>query len=218
MGDDLVTERDERVFEAASGLASHNGVEDGDSPLCERVDELASLVDQHAETIAQQNQRIEQQNQKLRNLAQTINTLRQDLDGEVSTAGTSQLEKYASMPEQVREDTLGPSDQRAVAIYTHWDDLAERTQAGYCVSTRRNSTMKNNPAKFRVQLENVLGDDLRWVEVYRAMKAVAKLSGGEPEPDQYDRLHITGGDFEYHERATPDGSDTYKVLVKEGTQ
>jgi hypothetical protein len=50
------------------------------------------------------------------------------------------------------------------------------------------------------------------MQVYRAMEHVAKLTGGEEHQDEYGRLHIHGGEFEYHEKTTPDGSDTYKIL------
>lgn len=46
------------------------------------------------------------------------------------------------------------------------------------------------------------------------MKAVARLSGGELETDEYGREQIVGGDFEYREEITPDNSRTKKVLVE----
>lgn len=131
------------------------------------------------------------------------------IEGNVST-----LERYANIPENQRRDLLGATDRRAVRIYENWQDIAERVEKGWALSTRRSSIKKNAPSKVRTELNKILDDELAWSQIYRAMKAVAKLSGSELLIDEADRTHLTGGDFEYHERVTPDNEDTYKVLVE----
>jgi len=126
----------------------------------------------------------------------------------------STLERYASIPEDQRKDLLGATDRRAVVIYENWDDIAERATKGWALSTRRSSGKKNAPSKIRTELNKILDDELAWAQIYRAMKAVAELSGSEQSIDEGNRIHLTGGGFEYHERVTPDNEDTYKVLVE----
>lgn len=126
----------------------------------------------------------------------------------------STLDRYANIPEDQRKDLLGATDRRAVVIYENWDDIAERATKGWALSTRRSSIKKNAPSKIRTELNKILDDELAWAQIYRAMKAVAKLSGSEQSVDEANRIHLTGGDFEYHERVTPDNEDTYKVLVE----
>lgn len=124
------------------------------------------------------------------------------------------LERYVAMPPGDRDELLSTSQQRAVAIFEHWWELAEETQAGWVVSTRRNSRKKHNPSQFKLDLERATGEgSLEWMQIYRAMQEVAQLSGGDAVRDDYDRLHIHGGAFEYHEKPTPDGQELYKHLV-----
>ena len=52
--------------------------------------------------------------------------------------------------------------------------------------------------------------------MYRALKAVARLSGGEEDTDTNGRTHITGGAFEYHVLPTADGVKTRSVLERVG--
>jgi hypothetical protein len=126
----------------------------------------------------------------------------------------STLDRYASIPENQRKDLLGATDRRAVVIYENWDDIAERTTKGWALSTRRSSIKKNAPSKIRTGLNKILENELAWAQIYRAMKAVAELSGSEQSTDEAGRIHLTGGDFEYHERVTPDNEEAYKVLVE----
>jgi hypothetical protein len=127
---------------------------------------------------------------------------------------SSTLEKYADIPENQRESLLGATDRRAVEIYENWNDIAESTGKGLALSTRRSSINKNAPSKIRTELNKILDEDLAWTQIYRAMKAVAELSGSELSTDDVGRSHLTGGDFEFHERSTPDNEETYKVLVR----
>lgn len=138
-------------------------------------------------------------------------------DGHAATeadAAPHTLAKFAAMPEEERAELLGATDQRAVSIYEHWDDLAEQANAGYVISTRRSSTTKHGTSKLRTDLNKIFDEDLEWTQIYRAMKAVARLSGGQETADDWGRTHIYGGAWEFHEKPTPDASDTHKVLVE----
>lgn len=135
-------------------------------------------------------------------------------DGLKIDENSSTLEKYAGIPKDQRDNLLGATDRRAVVIYEHWDDIAEMTAKGWALSTRRSSMKKNAPSKIKTELNKILDEDLAWTQIYRAMKAVAELSGSEKSTDNAGRVHFTGGKFEYHERMTPDNEDTYKVLVE----
>lgn len=128
------------------------------------------------------------------------------------------LAKYAAMPESERGSLLSASQRRAVEIYENWDDLAEAVQAGYAISTHRSSTKKHGGSQVKSDLNTLFDVELEWPQIYRAMKAVAKLSGGTEVSDSYGRVHVQGGVFEYHEKPTPDAQSTYKVLVEAGSQ
>lgn len=155
--------------------------------------------------------------EEFRALQTRVSQLERDLYGDGSSpAALTALQQYARLPETERDTCLGASERRAVVIYEHWDELADSLPNGSAgVSTKRDSTLKHNPSRFKIDLEHLLGEDLAWEQVYRAMKAVATLSGGEPEPDQYGRTHIVGGLYEFHERTSPDNTDrtTYRVLT-----
>lgn len=131
--------------------------------------------------------------------------------------GLTTLEKYTRMIENGDDEALGASDRRAVKIHRNWGSLAHRLANGHMgVSTRKASAKKHGPSQLKVDLENLLGGDLQRVQIYRAMKQVAKLSGGTAEQDQYGRKKIVGGIYEYHERTSPDNTDhaSYKVLIE----
>jgi len=165
--------------------------------------------------------------QEFRRLQRRVSELEQGENGrEKVNPNLTTLQKYAKMDSALRADTLGKTDRIAVAIYQNWVDLQEKLgdaeNRRYGVSTRRNSTKKNNPSQFRIDLENIVDDELlddkgrlSWAIIHDAMMAVATLSGGAPEHDEYGRKHITGGLFEYHEKPTPGTGDTlYKVLYE----
>jgi len=148
----------------------------------------------------------------VKHLVRTVESMNSD-----RFAGLNTLEKYTRMVEDGEEVSLSASDVRAVAIHRHWDTLAERFANGhYGISTRKKSAKKNGPSKLKVDLQNILGVDLQNTQIYRAMKRTAELSGGSVEPDEYGRMHVVGGIYEYHEKTSPDSTDhtTYKVLIE----
>jgi hypothetical protein len=131
-------------------------------------------------------------------------------DGEHATT----LDKYAAMPDQTREETLGATDQRAVTLYQDWFDVARETPSGeYAIATKRNPRKKHGRSDLKDDIERVCDESLAWNQIYRTMRRVAELSGGEHVVDDYDRNHVVGGCFEFHEKPTPDGDRVYKLLT-----
>jgi seryl-tRNA synthetase len=180
----------------------------------QQAGEIAALeerVDRLQNDLQKERQRRAETTDELRDAIDQLRAVIEDED--VDLDGKTTLEKYAAMPPEVREETLGASDRRAVALYENWFDVAKQTKRGYVVSTSRNQHKKNSPSDLRPTLSDKTGEDLAWNEVYRAMKAVAKLSGGELEIDDYDREHVAGGAIEYHEMPTADGQQMKKRLV-----
>lgn len=132
---------------------------------------------------------------------------------------------YANIPEDERADHLGTSDHIAVTLHDYWDEIAwsmggvrdqisgELTNRRVGVDTKTKANAKYNPSRLRHRLMQRLDRDFQAVEIYRGMEALAKLSGGEEHVDDVaSRVHITGGLYEYHQKATADGQDVKRVL------
>lgn len=150
----------------------------------------------------------------VRDLQTRVSQLESDDDREY----TSKLVEYQHLPPNRREELLTASEHRAVTLWEHWDKLAQPINDGAeGITTKRNSTKKYAPSQFKLDLENILGEDLEWQQIYRAMKRAAILSGGSTEHTEYGKTHITGGYLEYHERTSPDNTDhtTYRVLLEQ---
>lgn len=179
--------------------------DDADEALDDRVDELEATV--------------ERQQQQIKDLFAMVNKLQDAADGRSKALdGLTLVEKYAKMEPAEREELIGAAERRAVVLFENWWDISKQAGNGrYVITTHRNSTKKNNPSQVKIDLESFSGEDLKWEQVYRAMRALAKLSATDrdeiaTETSEYGRKHITGGAFDYEERATPDGSDTYKIV------
>jgi len=185
--------------------AELNAAEESPGELAARVSDLEATV--------------ERQREQIQTLFEKLHAIEDGAGGRDVELSLTVLEKYAEMDPGEREACLGPSDRRAVVLLEQWWDIAKQAGNGnYVLTTIRNSTKKHNPAQVKIDLEQAAGEDLRWEQVYRAMRHLAKLSAASPQDevesvtDQYGRKHITGGAFEYHEKTTPDGSDTYKLV------
>ncbi|AGM11852.1 hypothetical protein M201_gp86 [Haloarcula californiae tailed virus 2] len=101
----------------------------------------------------------------------------QPVDPEAMTT----VERYAQMPLGERADTLGASDLRATLIFENWSDWAQRGPYGDEAITTR----QTRPATLRVLLREAdptvdasAGEDLHRQQVYRAMRALHRLTGG----------------------------------------
>jgi TolA-binding protein len=207
--EESLSERDTLIFEAASS--------NGESPetsgeMAARVNELEKVVESMQDDIASLQAELQQEREQKRELVQTVNRLQDAVEGRDGLLGASTLEKYASMDDADREELLSTSEQRSVSIYRHWDELAWMANGKELLETQARANAKNNPSKVKYRLEKHFGESLQANEIYRALKAVARLSGGEEETDTNGRTHITGGSFEYHVVPTADGSQTRRVL------
>ncbi len=113
------------------------------------------------------------------------------------------VERYAQMPLEERASTLAASELRATLIFENWSEWSQRGPYGDEAITTR----QTRPATLRVLLreadptvEVAAGEDLHRQQVYRAMRALHRL---------------TGGAIEYDEQASsPDNTDaeTYHAL------
>ncbi|NHX37848.1 MULTISPECIES: hypothetical protein [Halolamina] len=134
------------------------------------------------------------------------------------------LEVYLQMDEEDREDELSTSQSIAVTMHEQWADIAwklgggsnyagEENEQRTGVDTKSKANAKYNPSRLKHRLKKELGWDPASNEVYRGMKALAKISGGEEVVDASSgRVHVRGGQYEYREMATADGADTKRVL------
>lgn len=143
--------------------------------------------------------------------------------------------QYAKIPEDERSELLDTREQIAVALHVNWADIAwdlggggsihgttlttdgrlDRESSGQKigVDTKAKAAAKYNPSRLKHRLKQLLDRDLQANEVYRGLKRLAKLSGGEEHVDEATgRVRITGGLYEYRERSTADNEDVRRVL------
>lgn len=146
--------------------------------------------------------------------------------GKVPDEDAPTIEHYAAMPED-EWDELDTSIRIAVTLHENWSDIAwtlggGRNYAGntgeqrYGVDTKTKANVKYQPSKLRYELRRELDRDFQVNEIYRGLRRLAKLSGGTEHVDSRDdRVHITGGLYEYREQSTIDGKDIRRVLWRE---
>lgn len=134
------------------------------------------------------------------------------------------LEAYTQIDEDDRENELSTSEFIAVTMHEQWADVAwtmgggsnyagETVETRIGVDTKTTANAKYNPSMLKHRLKRELGWDPASNQVYRGMKTLAKISGGEEVIDASSgRAHVRGGEYEYREMATADGQDTKRVL------
>lgn len=134
---------------------------------------------------------------------------------------------YSNIPENERAELLATSELIAVTLHDQWESIAwkmgggrnyagQRAEQRYGVDTKTKADVKYNPSKLRHELKLALDRDFQVNEVYRGMRRLAKLSGGEERVNQSDgRVHISGGLYEYREQATADNQDVRRVLWRD---
>lgn len=134
------------------------------------------------------------------------------------------LEAYTQLDESDREEELSTSESVAVTIHEQWTDIAwklgggsnyagEQNATRVGVDTKTTANAKYNPSRLKHRLKKELGWDPASNQVYRGLKTLAKISGGEEVVDvSSGRVHVRGGAYEYREMATVDGSDTKRVV------
>lgn len=153
------------------------------------------------------------QNDVGRRLSQLENgAVRDDVEDEEKLP----IDVKANLP---REE-LTTSEEIAVALHENWSEIAWSLGDGetfqYGVNTRTKATTKNAPSKLRHELRRELDRDLAPQQIYRGLKRLATLSGGEERVHKADgRVHIADGLYEYRERTPPTGGQTRRVLWRE---
>jgi len=208
-----------------------DGLTDRDRDVLDQLDSDGASsppAQEQIEALREENRELEAEVQDLRDeltatkktLFSQLNQLQDKVNGQDPTDPRSNtyyenltiLEKYSRMSEGEREDLLAgsPSKRRAVLIFQNWADWSRTVDAGEIISTNH-TRGKYGKTAISVDLQTATDEDLQANEVYRAMKAVAKLSVQETDEveavtDQYGREHISGGAFEYHEKVNPDAN------------
>lgn len=220
---DTSTDGDREALEAVSGDSEPLPVE-------EQLQEQRRRNDELEEDIADLRDELEGWKETVRGLAGQLNDVSERVRGRDPTDPRSRgfyenltiLEKYSRMDEAERNELLAgnPSKLRAVLIFENWENWSNTVAAGQVIST--NSTRgRYNKMALRVDLQSATGKDLENIEVYRAMKMVAKLSVQERDQaeaitDEYDREHIRGGAFEFHDKVNTDANGgkgkSFKIL------
>lgn len=162
---------------------------------------------------------------QVRRLTNRLDDLEADVENTADDNGPDgpPLVHYAQIDPSDREDALDTSERIAVTMHEHWDDIAWTLGGGSNYSNRRSkqrigvdtktaANAKYNPSKLRHRLKRLLDRDPEWNEIYRGLKQLAVLSGGEEHIDDgTGRAYIVGGRYHYEERATADGGDTKRV-------
>lgn len=205
---DPLTEDDKQLLNAID-----NGIEAADDPE-EYEAVVRDLRDELLEFKIETRQRLHALEQDIQDSGTTTSEVDPD---------APPLVHFANVPPEDREDTLPTSQYIAVTIHENWDDIAWTLGGGsnYTgvtgtqrrgVDTKTAASAKYNPSRLRHRLKQHLDRDLAWNEVYRALKQLAELSGGEERVDDATgRVHVVGGMYHYEHRATANGSDTKRV-------
>lgn len=153
-----------------------------------------------------------------REMVAKVNELQAAVDGQ-SVVGDTELQQYATAPDDIRAG-LSTNKERAVRLYENWHEIAWKQQEAhggrYFIDTKTPSMKKNHPSKLRHELETRWDENLHSPDIYRTMKQLAKMSGSEESVDEYGRVHITGGEYEYHERPTADNKSIRRLVVEVG--
>ena len=176
---------------------------DGEGALHEKVQALEQTVQKLTEQVdALRENQVSPQWKQWATAQMQAEAEVQEMDPERLTT----LEKYAQMPMDERESSLGASDLRATIILENWPEWSQRGPYGDEVIT----TNMTRPATLRVLLRErdptvdvESGENLHRQQVYRAMRAVHRL---------------TDGAIRYDEDCTsPDNTDrkTYHALMLE---
>ena len=214
--DAVLTERDKQLLETIDeDIETADSSEEFERIARRLREEIRDLKAKHR----QYDRKFAQIDEQIKMLKRTRNT---GLDDDQPP-----LYYYTRMPPEEREDELSTSKLIAVTMHERWSDLAwtlggGRNFAGDSatqrigVDTRTKANAKHNPSKLKHRLKTIMDRDLRSQEVYRALKELAKISGGKPyTKEQGSRVEIIGGTYRYEERSTADGQAMRRVLWRE---
>lgn len=217
---DALTEEDK-------ALLDHIG-EDIDE--AEGEDELQELAEDLRE-------KIRAQRQQIRTLERQFNQFQQSVDQRLSRLEDREaasekdevvpLETWMQLDQEAREKELSTSDEIALTLHERWDEIAwtmgggsnyagSQNEQRVGVDTKTKANAKYNPSKLKHRLKTRLGFEPHHEQVRRGLKRLAEATGGEEfVDDKAGRTHVVGGWYQYHEKATADGSDTKRVLVRD---
>lgn len=152
-----------------------------DEPPDDRVGQLERRVQTQAERIDELEQRLAAQPSP-----DTVKWLVSQVQGggvgqPVDPEAMTTVERYAEMPLPERVDVLPASEMRATLLFENWSDWVRRGPYG----DEFISTAQERPGTLRVLLRErdptvsvSAGDDLAWNQVYRAMRALHRLTDG----------------------------------------
>lgn len=130
------------------------------------------------------------------------------------------LYAYAWMVVSGDGESLSTSETIAVTLHRNWDDIAwslgDVDNRRFGVDTKTKANVKYQPSRLRYRLREQLGWDPANIQIYRGLKRLASLSGGEERVDaRSNRVHISGGEYAYREMATADNQDVKRVVWRE---
>lgn len=128
------------------------------------------------------------------------------------------IDRYANIPRDERAELLDTSEHIAATIHGNWDQIAwtlgggrnahgDRATQRVGVDTASRATVQYSPSKLKHRVTTILDEDFQSVQLYRGMKRLAKLTGGEERVNVDGRVHISGGTYEYREQSSPDNTD-----------
>lgn len=217
--DEILTDRDRQVFEAARATTSRresdatdDQPEDGEKDTAQSCTDCQNLREENAELKA----RVRRLEVQLEAVIDRVDTLE---NGTPAEDDVEPIVHYARIPADERADKLSMSDQIAALLHEQWDDIAwalgHWEQRRYGVDTQTKANAKHNPSKLKRELTRRLDKSLQATQVYRGLQQLAKLSGGEERTDVSGRIHISGGIYEYREMTTADNQTVKRVVWKE---
>ncbi|RBI58319.1 hypothetical protein DMJ13_27365 [halophilic archaeon] len=155
---DAVREQGEAIADEAAALEA-------------RVDDVEDEQDEHDMRLNALGAGIESVNDDIATLEDDVADANPGGDGgETPTDDWTPIERLSIMGEDAIEEHVGPSDRRAVEVYTHWHNWATRTPKGLVLKTGKDG--------LRDLLSTAVDERLSWKLVYRACRRVEALSKG----------------------------------------
>ncbi len=220
-------------------MSAGDALTDEDRVLLDHIGDNIEAAEDEAELeeLAENlREKIRDQRHQIRTLEQQFNEFQQSVEQRLSRLEERQaagekdeavpLETWMQLDDQDRDEELSTSDQIALTIHEHWDEIAWTMGGGsnYAgtqnkqrvgVDTKTTANAKHNPSKLKHRLKTRLGFEPHQTQIYRGMKRLADATGGEEHVDEAaGRAHVIGGWYKYNEKAVADGSDTKRVLVR----
>jgi len=221
-------------------VSTDDPLSDEDQALLEHIDQDIEAADDadELEALARElRDQLRDQRAALRTLEQRFQAFQQATDQRLTRLEESEavrgkdevvpLETWLQLDAEAREKELSTSEQIALVLHEHWQDIAwtmgggsnyAGTQSAQRIGVDTNTTAnaKYNPSRLKHRLKQALDFEPHHEQIHRGLKRLADATGGEEfVDDAAGRTHIVGGWYQYHEKATPDGADTKRVLWRD---